>query len=55
MIVTTLHRLAISLFFLKIQTSQFPVIHIKLMTPVFKILGQETEQLFFLLRYETLC
>ena len=39
-------------FFLKIQTSQFSVIHIKLKS-VFKILQQETEQLFFLLRYET--
>ena len=35
-----------------LQTSQFSVIHIKLKS-VFKILQQETEQLFFLLRYET--
>ena len=46
--------LTISLFFffLKIKTSQFSVIHIKPKS-VFKILQQETEQLFFLLRYET--
>ena len=46
--------LTISLFFfLKIKTSQFFVIHIKLKS-VFKK-PEETEQLFFLLRYETEC
>ena len=39
-------------FFSQNQTSQFSVNYIKLKS-VFKILQQETEQLFFLLRYET--
>ena len=52
MVVTALHRL-FQYFFLKIQTFQFRVIHIK-MKFVFQILQQETEYLFFLLRYETL-
>ena len=52
MVVTALLRPFHCFFFLKIQTSQFSVIHIKLKS-VFKILQQETEQLFFLLRYET--
>ena len=54
MIVTTLHRLY-HYFFSKYKHPQFPIIHIKLMTSVFNILEQETEQLFFLLHYETLC
>ena len=42
------------IFFLKIQTSQFPVIRFELKS-VFKILEEETEQLFLLMRNETLC
>ena len=53
MVVTALHKL-FQYLFLKIQTSQFPVIHIKIKS-VFKILQQETEQLLFFLRCETLC